>query len=429
MIKLKKTASLALLSVLLASPVFAVADEFDAKIKEQEQKIESLEQKQADAETQLAQIAANVSQVEDEINVLMASKTKEEERFNQLQEEIKGLKEVIAKRDQKLKEQAVSVQTNQSADNFLEAIISADSLNEAFGRVMAVSTIVDANNNILKEQQADKQQLEVLSQESETRLRTIEEHSAQLKEKQQELVEVQLDQEVLINEIQSSVTTEKKQKAKFVKQKEEAERKRQEQLKALEEQRAKEAAAREAAKKAEEAQLEKAQVEQEKQAQAEKEQLEQADEESTATPSEPVRTPVQAPVSGNAGWASPVSSISVSSPYGMRANPVGPGMEFHNGIDLVGSSGTPIFAAKAGTVVQTGFDAGGGNYIIIEHSDGYYSHYLHLSSIGVSDGQSVSQGETIGGMGTTGSSTGVHLHFGVGKGIWSGYVDPTSFIM
>lgn len=406
MIKWKKTVGLLLLASLLTSPSFVYAEDLESKIKEQEQKIESLQNEQQAAKEQLVQIQANVSQIEVEIDELLASKTKEEEYLNALHTEIDELKIVIEKRDEQLKQQAVDVQTNQSADNFLSAILTADSFNEAIGRALAVSTIVEANNDILQQQTKDQEKVENLVIETEERLQVIEEKSAELQVKQQELVEAQLDQEVLINEIQSSVTTEEKQKEKFIQQKEEAERKRQEQLKALEEQQAQEAAARQAI-------------------------TEQATNATLSTVSSNSSTEeVQAtPATNASGWVSPVSSISVSSPYGMRANPMGAGTEFHNGIDLVGSTGTPIFAAKAGTVVQTGFDTGGGNYIIISHDDGYYSHYLHLSSIGVADGQSVGQGETIGGMGTTGRSTGTHLHFGIGTGIWSGYVDPTSFIM
>ncbi|MGX7197650.1 peptidoglycan DD-metalloendopeptidase family protein [Enterococcus olivae] len=419
MIKLKKTATLALLTALLASPSLAYADDLDNKIKEQDQKIESLQEDQKEAEGQLAQIQANVDQIEQEINDLLADKAKEEERLNELNEEIEELKIVIAKRDEQLKQQAVDVQTNQSADNFLEAILTADSLNEAVGRALAVSTIVGANNDILKEQQKDKEKLEELLAETEERLQVIEDKSAELQVKQQELVEAQLDQEVLINELQSSVATEKKQKEKFVKQKEEAERKRQEQLKALEEQRKQEEEARKAIQ-------EQATVSSVKSASSSS-----ASSSSSAgsSASVSVNTQAAAPSVNSSGWMSPVSNVSVSSPYGPRANPTGAGSEFHKGIDLVGSTGTPIFAAKAGTVVQTGFDTGGGNYIIVSHDDGYYSHYLHLSSIGVSNGQSVSQGQTIGGMGTTGRSTGTHLDFRVGTGIWSGFVDPTSFVM
>jgi len=465
MIKLKKVASITLLAALLASPALAVADEFDAKIQKQDQKIEALENDQKNAEKKLAEIQTRIGQIEQEIDDVLASKLEEEKRLNELNAEIADLKEVIAQRDEKLKEQARDVQENHNTDGFLSAILSSESINEAFSRAIALNTIVDANNEILQEQQKDKERLEELSIESEERLRVIEEKSAELHEKQQELVEAQLDQEVAIQEIQVSVATEKKQKEKFVKQKEEAERKRQEQLKALAEQRAREEAARkkiqeEEARAAAEAQRlaqEQAAAQQQAQTEAAKESVAQTPTPSSSkvdraslavaapavetkverqeTPAEPaaetvveeVDTPA-ASTANSSGWASPVSSISVSSPFGMRANPTGAGTEFHNGIDLVGSSGTPIYAAKSGTVVQTGFDPSGGNYVIIDHGDGYFSHYLHLSSIGVANGQSVSQGATVGGMGTTGNSTGVHLHFGIGTGVWSGFVNPAPFI-
>ena len=151
----------------------------------------------------------------------------------------------------------------------------------------------------------------------------------------------------------------------------------------------------------------------------------------TTPTTETVTPPVQesSPVTSS-GWGLPVSSVSVSSPYGWRANPWGNGpSEFHDGIDLVGASGTSIYASKAGSVATTGYDASAGNYVIINHGDGYYSYYLHLSSFAVSTGQSVGQGSLVGGMGTTGNSTGVHLHFGIAtSGSWSGFVDPAPLL-
>ena len=119
----------------------------------------------------------------------------------------------------------------------------------------------------------------------------------------------------------------------------------------------------------------------------------------------------------------------MSSPFGWRSNPWGGGAsDLHDGVDLVGSAGTSIFAAKAGTVITANYHSSAGNHVIIDHGDGYYSYYLHLSSFAVSVGQSVSQGTIVGGMGTTGNSTGVHLHFGIATGIWSGFVNPAPLI-
>jgi murein DD-endopeptidase MepM/ murein hydrolase activator NlpD len=85
----------------------------------------------------------------------------------------------------------------------------------------------------------------------------------------------------------------------------------------------------------------------------------------------------------------------------------------HEGIDIAAGAGTPIAAAAAGTVIVAGWNGGYGNMVVVDHGGGISTGYAHLSSISVSVGQSVGQGTVVGGMGTTGSSTGVHLHFEV----------------
>ncbi|HIZ53744.1 MAG TPA: M23 family metallopeptidase, partial [Candidatus Enterococcus avicola] len=146
---------------------------------------------------------------------------------------------------------------------------------------------------------------------------------------------------------------------------------------------------------------------------------------SNATVEEQPQQPATPTPPASSGWGMPVSNVSVSSRFSWRTDPFGSGAsELHNGIDMVGSSGTPIYASKAGTVVQASYDPSAGNHVIIDHGDGYYTYYMHLSSFAVSAGQSVGQGTTVGGMGTTGSSTGVHLHFAIATGIWSGFMDP-----
>lgn len=85
----------------------------------------------------------------------------------------------------------------------------------------------------------------------------------------------------------------------------------------------------------------------------------------------------------------------------------------HEGIDIAGGSGTPIAAAATGTVISAGWSGGYGQLVVLDHGDGLSTAYAHLSSVAVSAGQTVPQGSVVGGMGTTGSSTGVHLHFEV----------------
>lgn len=126
------------------------------------------------------------------------------------------------------------------------------------------------------------------------------------------------------------------------------------------------------------------------------------------------------------GFASPLETpLVVSSGFGSRKDPNGKSGTQHDGIDLPGSLNQKVMAARAGQVVTTGSHPSAGNFIIVKHDNGYYSYYLHLNEILVKAGDKVILGQTIGKMGTTGNSTGVHLHFGLAKTPnWQGFVDP-----
>ncbi|MET3948311.1 murein DD-endopeptidase MepM/ murein hydrolase activator NlpD [Arthrobacter sp. UYCu512] len=137
--------------------------------------------------------------------------------------------------------------------------------------------------------------------------------------------------------------------------------------------------------------------------------------------------PAPASVPGT-GLRAPLSSVNVSSPFGLRVNPLtGASGEWHTGIDLTGPCSTAVFAAGAGTVLEAGWSQyGGGNRIVVDHGNGLKSTYNHLASIGVSVGQVISAGALIAGVGTTGNSTGCHLHFEV---MVNGQtVNPAAFI-
>ncbi|HBI27996.1 MAG TPA: metalloendopeptidase, partial [Peptococcaceae bacterium] len=98
---------------------------------------------------------------------------------------------------------------------------------------------------------------------------------------------------------------------------------------------------------------------------------------------------------------------SITSRYGPR------GGGFHSGLDIGAGQGAAVGAAAGGTVSSAGWQGGYGNYVLINHGNGVSTRYAHLSSINVSSGQSVSSGQLIGRVGSTGNSTGPHLHFEV----------------
>ena len=116
-----------------------------------------------------------------------------------------------------------------------------------------------------------------------------------------------------------------------------------------------------------------------------------------------------APPSGG-DWIIPCSYIYLSSAYGWREPPVEGASSFHSGVDLAADEGTPIWAARGGTVYRAGYTEYNGYYVGVDHGDGFSTVYLHLTHYVVDVGDYVSQGQTLGYMGSTGVSSGPHLH-------------------
>nr|DAH74179.1 MAG TPA: tail protein [Caudoviricetes sp.] len=140
-------------------------------------------------------------------------------------------------------------------------------------------------------------------------------------------------------------------------------------------------------------------------------------------------------VTESMGYVVPISKpVTVTSEFGYRQHPITGAYELHNGIDLVnGNPTTPIYASAAGEVVIAGsYPEWYGNYVVIKHSDGLYTGYAHQSQLRVSVGDTVKQGQQIGNMGTTGPSTGPHLHFQFFKnGPWpsqNDFINPREYI-
>lgn len=116
----------------------------------------------------------------------------------------------------------------------------------------------------------------------------------------------------------------------------------------------------------------------------------------------------------------------ISSEFGMRMHPTLGVEKFHNGLDMAAPAGSDILAAYDGTVVGADYNDSMGNYVMIAHGDSLYTIYMHASALFVTAGQKVSKGELIAAVGTTGRSTGNHLHFGVR---FNGeYVDPMNYL-
>lgn len=132
--------------------------------------------------------------------------------------------------------------------------------------------------------------------------------------------------------------------------------------------------------------------------------------------------PLRYPLASGKGW--------VSSPYGLRVHPISKRSHMHTGIDFATPRGTPIFAAGNGRIkmIKNYGRAGYGKLVVIEHPSGLYTYYAHQNSVRVRQGQTVKSGDIIGTVGSTGASTGPHLHFEVRTGYWKGTRNPVKYI-
>ncbi len=124
-------------------------------------------------------------------------------------------------------------------------------------------------------------------------------------------------------------------------------------------------------------------------------------------------------------WPAP-SYTRISDDYGNRIHPILGVQQFHNGVDMAAPSGSPILAAYDGEVVAAAYNASMGNYVMIDHGDSLYTIYMHASALYVSKGDIVGRGQKIAAVGSTGRSTGNHLHFSVRKD--GSYVSPWNYL-
>lgn len=335
---------------------------------------------------------------------------------------------------------------------YIEVLLDAKDFGDLISRFSTVSEIIKQDDHVLQAYKGNVKQLSEqrseqalllesmkreqrkllvlqtrIIAESELKRKLVVQLNTKVKELQQEQfskaeeAEILADQRRLIqNELIALQEAERKAK-------EEAKRKAEEVARAAEAKRQAEAAeAAEAAR--EEAAQEKKQGEAPKAETPKTETSVPETETPSATPDTSVDVDVSRP------FHLPVKGY-VSSPFGPRNNPLTGKPELHTGIDLVNAKRTPIHAAAGGIVLRAGSATGYGNVVMVTHLiDGqvYTTVYAHLDSISVSAGQTVMPGQTVGTLGSTGWSTGPHLHFELHKGEWAvgqpNAVDPAPYI-
>ncbi|WP_321380777.1 murein hydrolase activator EnvC family protein [Trichococcus shcherbakoviae] len=385
-----------------------------SQIEEKSNSLNTLESEKANLETKVNELQ---SQLDELMNRLAAQEQKLadiESNILELQAEIEALQVVIDQRTEKLNTQARYIQTDAGVTDIASMLLSSENFSDLVGKITVVSKIVTANKDIVEQQEADQQKVE----------------DSKVAVEEEKLAAEALRQDILISK--NNVVAQKAeidvQIAQVIENYEltEAEKN------GLESTRAALAAQTET--------ISNDMAAEEVRIAAERAAAEQAASEAAAiaaaataannltASAAPTTTASSSYTVNSSGFIKPASGY-YSSPFGYRLSPITGGSELHRGQDIAGSGA--ISAAQSGTVVTATYHASFGYYVVINHGTingvTVETLYAHMQpGLLVAPGQTVSQGQQIGIMGTTGDSTGVHLHFEVHEN--GGLVDPLNYI-
>ena len=429
---LKKFAATVTLGALLiggTSPTYAASlTEKQKKVQEQRQK-NSSEQSKANSSIQSREQA--ISKEQQEINKLdaelqdvindVAQKKAEiratEEKIKKLQAQIKKYEAKMKAQEDLMKDRMATMQKNGgSSVNWAEFIFGSKDFGDLVTRMITAGTIQENDQQIFEEYEATKEKLAKAQAELKAERDSLVKQKEELEKRQKELDQKMKERAAKIKKLEA-------EKVKFESklmslQEMEDTLKAQEQAiqSEIEAQRRAEEEARRAAAAAAAA--------------AAKKQQGSSSNSGSSASTAPVAS---APASG--GMFQRPASGRLSQGWGAASG--ANGYSFHNGLDIAGPVGTPIYAAQTGTVLRAGWGGAYGNHVMIAHvinGQVWTTVYAHMSSVSVSAGQRVSQGQNLGGMGSTGNSTGSHLHFEIHRGGYSyssssagSTVNPASF--
>ncbi|MER2063034.1 MAG: peptidoglycan DD-metalloendopeptidase family protein [Alkalibacterium sp.] len=420
----KKVIVSAMASLMLAGPLVHLTVEASQNSES------AMSQEEQSFENEKAVLEEEITVTQAAIDDLVIAITNQEADAETLENEIEQLQKEIVRLEEQIEQSSEEAPSNE------QTVISEAS---RYGQMGDVNSLAPSAQKGILAQIADRKALGRAEEKLEGQEKELENVLAELEANREDMVSQRAELEDRIVKIAEKYDLSDDEKKSFVNEQtivaertsrldkemkaeeqrildEEQEKVEAERL--AEEERKKEAEA-EAKAKEEAKEKEKEEKEEKAKAEAEKDaEVEVKGEVSTSSSDEKE-------VTQSVGWTRPAEGR-ISSPFGYRTHPVtGEKKSFHAGIDIAGSG--PIVASRAGTVKAASYSDTYGYRVIVDHGDGYSTLYAHLQAgMNVSTGQSVSQGQQLGIMGTTGRSTGVHLHFEIHRG--GEPVDPMNYI-
>ena len=423
----------------LTTPRALTSDEIETQIQQLKEEKEQLQEQLDNLQTQkeenqdkIVQLMADKAIIDQEIQLLsldIENTNKQIMNYNMLiadkQSELDIAQQNLAELNQKYKERIRAMEESGKI-SFWSVIFRAKSFSDLLDRMHMIEEIAEADNQRMKELSAaaqvvqdaqdalksEKQNLETVKVELDAAQTTLNEK----KEASNKLLQELLTEAQNLDELELSFEERERDFLEEIAQmeveyNEAKQREWEEYLQSL--------IPPEPEPKPEETKPQ----EPEKPKEEQKPEQEQPKEEPKEEPEAPKE---EKPAFDNSKWYVPCSYVMLTSPFGYRDAPTTGASTYHQGVDLAGPAGTPIYATRGGQVIFAGYGSAAGNYVQIDHLDGYRSVYMHMTNYVVKSGQYVAPGELIGYMGSTGVSTGPHLHFGIS---YNGtYVNPCEFL-
>ena len=356
-----------------------------------QQIIGSLKTEKDNVVTYVATLDAAMEQIQDDLDAVNQSISENEAQIEEAKEAIKKAEEALNKAEMEREEEYENIKEQvkfmylAEKSTFLEILVTSSSVSDLLNRTRYISEILDYDKEKLAEY------AEAVEYADEAR-QVLEDEKAVLMKKQEELKEKQEEAQGKKNDMSDLISAKEAEISQYdaaIGSKEEQVR----EYQAMIAEQDAEIAAIEQAIKSQQAALQEASR--------------------------------RVYGGGQFVWPAP-KYTRISDDYGMRTHPTLGVKMMHNGIDMASPQGSPILAAADGTVIAASYSASMGNYIMIDHGSDIITVYMHASSLSVSSGQEVSAGDRIGSVGSTGRSTGPHLHFGVRKN--GAYINPWSYL-
>lgn len=367
-------------------------NDLDATIQKKDTQLQANIEEQQAAVEKIQALTVEIAETNDKLFTLTNEIATLNNTIEQLSASIAELERKIEERNELIIERARAVQARGKV-TYVDVLLSSSSFMDFIDRFSAVNTLMDADRKIITDQEADQARLESEKAEIEQRKKDVESKKAKVEELKATLAKQKSEQDQLIVALEKAEAQLKKEKQMLEVEHEEA------------------------VNLTEELQN-KIIAEQERIAEIARQEAAKAAQRSSAPEGSASSAPL--PTTSAGTWTRP-STGPITSKHGWRN--LGGGDEYHYGLDIGSAYGSAVVAAADGVVSHAAPLGSYGNLIMVTHSiDGeiFTTVYAHLSGYNVTQGQTVTKGQQIGRVGSTGRSTGPHLHFEVHTGTWQG---------